>query len=173
VVRTHNRAIGFLLSIIVLSTGVVGRSVAEGRCPPGQYPIGGQGAGGCAPTGAGSGGSGDPVPTGRWHKTWGAVAFSKSGDAGAVVGKMSKAEAVAGAVEKCSQWGATDCKEGLTFKNQCAAVIQADKSLGTRLDTGATKEIALERATAACRKSGSHSCTTIYAECSMPYFERF
>ncbi|TGS15267.1 DUF4189 domain-containing protein, partial [Mesorhizobium sp. M1C.F.Ca.ET.187.01.1.1] len=22
---------------------------AEGRCPPGQYPIGGQGVGGCAP----------------------------------------------------------------------------------------------------------------------------
>lgn len=123
--------------------------------------------------GGGSGGSSDPVPTGRWHKTWGAVAFSTSGDAGAVVGKMSKDEAVAGAIEKCAQWGATDCKAGLTFKNQCAAVIQADRSLGTKLNTGATKEIALQRATESCKKAGSSSCTQVYSDCSMPAFEKF
>lgn len=80
-----------VLIVLLIFASVPLVASAEGRCPTGQYPIGGQGVGGCAPTGAISGGSGDPVPTGRWHKTWGAVAFSKSDDAGAVVGKMSKA----------------------------------------------------------------------------------
>lgn len=49
---------------------------AEGRCPPGQFPVGGQGMEGCAPIPGGGGDSGPaaPVPTGEWEMRWGAIA---------------------------------------------------------------------------------------------------
>jgi len=53
---------------------------AEGGCPPGSYPIGGQGVQGCAPIpGAGGGVSQQspsprPRPLGEWIRTWGGVA---------------------------------------------------------------------------------------------------
>ncbi|WP_343034348.1 MULTISPECIES: DUF4189 domain-containing protein [Stenotrophomonas] len=173
----HRSAAARLGIMVLLASALLAvptfQAAAEGRCPPGQYPVGGQGVGGCAPTGGGASGSSDPVPTGRWHQTWGAVAFSNSGDAGAVAGKLTKSEAVAAAIDKCAQWGASDCQADFTFKNQCAAVIQADKALGTRLNTGATKEIALQRATESCKKAGSKVCAEVYAECSMPYFEKY
>lgn len=148
-------------------------SLAEGRCPPGQYPIGGQGAGGCAPVPASGGDSQSPVPTGRWIKTWGAIATSAGGDAGVSKGKLSKNEAARESLERCSKWGATDCKVGLTYKNQCVAAVAADKGLGTKLNTGATIEAATERATEDCRRAGSGTCKLEYSGCSEPYFEKF
>lgn len=61
---------------LLLCLFVTGEARAEGRCPPGQYPIGGQGVGGCAPIpGSGTGGvQSGPIATGRWIKTWGAIA---------------------------------------------------------------------------------------------------
>lgn len=44
---------------------------AEGGCPAGQYPIGGQGVQGCAPIPSAGSGGGDLRPNGRWIKTWG------------------------------------------------------------------------------------------------------
>jgi hypothetical protein len=71
-------------------------AVAEGGCPPGMYPIGGQGVQGCAPIPGASGASSQqlpaplPRPTGRWHKTWGAMAIGRDGDTGVSKGKDSK-----------------------------------------------------------------------------------
>lgn len=149
-------------------------ALAEGRCPPGQYPIGGQGVGGCAPIpGADGGSTAEPKPTGRWIKTWGAVATSPSGDAGAAKDKLSKSEATKEATAQCSQWGATDCKVALTYKNQCVAAVAADKGLGTKLSTGGTIEKATEFANLECKKSGSQTCKVIYTACTEPYFEKF
>jgi len=60
---------------------------AEGNCPPGYYPIGGQGVQGCAPISsqpaAGQGASvpaPPPRPSGEWIKTWGALAQSPASD---------------------------------------------------------------------------------------------
>ncbi len=93
---------------------------AEGRCPPGQYPIGGQGAGGCAPIPAGGSGAESPRPTGRWIKTWGAFAASPSGIAGAASGWRKKVDAGSAAVRSCSDAGGRDCQVKFTYKNQCA-----------------------------------------------------
>lgn len=107
---------------------------AEGRCPPGQYPIGGQGVGGCAPmpgSNGGDAGSSGPVATGRWIKTWGAIATAVStGDMGASVGRRSKQEASSEALSRCASHGARDCKVGTTYKNQCVAY--ADPERGVR-----------------------------------------
>ncbi|WP_343238094.1 DUF4189 domain-containing protein [Stenotrophomonas rhizophila] len=165
---------GRCLVMVALGTFIPLSASAEGRCPPGQYPVGGQGVGGCAPIpSSGGGDSGSPVPTGRWIKTWGAIAVSSSGDAGASKGKMSKAEASKDAIAQCSQWGAKDCKIELAYKNQCAAVIQADKGKGTKLNTGAEEKTAIERATLDCKKSGSETCKVIYSGCTDPYFEKY
>jgi hypothetical protein len=148
-------------------------AAAEGGCPPGQYPIGGQGVLGCAPIAEGGGAAHRAVPTGRWIKTWGAIATSKSGDAGASKGKMTKADAAQEAIAQCAQWGATDCKVGLAYKNQCVAVIQADKGMGSKLDTGADEAVAIERATRECKRVGSTTCKVLYSSCSDPVFEAF
>lgn len=60
---------------------------AEGGCPAGSYPIGGQGVQGCAPIpSSGSSSSEGPRPNGRWIKTWGALASAPNGASGASVG---------------------------------------------------------------------------------------
>lgn len=48
---------------------------AKGRCPPGQYPVGGQGVGGCAPIpGYGGNQTAQPAPPpidpGRYEDAW-------------------------------------------------------------------------------------------------------
>ena len=76
-----------VIGIAMLGTNVV---FAEGGCPPGMYPIGGQGVQGCAPIpGAQGGGPGSsvsapapPRPTGEWITTWGALAGAVEGKQG-------------------------------------------------------------------------------------------
>ncbi|HFK2948040.1 TPA: DUF4189 domain-containing protein [Stenotrophomonas maltophilia] len=118
-------AASLVAAIVVAGAALTSESVrAEGRCPPGQYPIGGQGVGGCAPI-PGSGTDGvqsGPIATGRWIKTWGAIAGAAStGDMGASVGRRSKREAVSEALARCATHGAKDCKIDTTYKNQCVA----------------------------------------------------
>lgn len=64
-----------LASSLIL--GVAYQAFAEGNCPPGYCPIGGQGARGCAPIPGAASGSGTTAeiqlasPTGKWVRTWG------------------------------------------------------------------------------------------------------
>ncbi|KHL51364.1 hypothetical protein OZ10_20095, partial [Xanthomonas cannabis pv. cannabis] len=77
-------ALLFILVFLSLET------FAEGNCPPGYYPIGGQGAAGCAPIPqGGSGESAAPRAAGKWIKTWGAFAMSPNGTMGTSSGKLS------------------------------------------------------------------------------------
>lgn len=79
---------------------------AEGRCPPGQYPIGGQGVGGCAPIPGGEGAAtSGPRATGKWIKTWGAISLAPSGASGSSTGRVRKTEAVEEAQRKCAESG--------------------------------------------------------------------
>lgn len=152
---------------------------AEGRCPPGSYPVGGQGVGGCAPTGAGAGGSsGSSVPraTGRWHKTWGSVASSDStGDAGASVGRPNKSEAEQQAVLQCQRGGASDCRTLMTYKNQCVAVAGPPRGMrGGGAGRAGTIEDASRRAMAECTKNGDGApCSIKYSDCSKPVYEYY
>lgn len=72
-----------LLASCLLLLGGVDRAWAEGNCPPGYYPIGGQGARGCAPIPGGATGSTGSseirlaTPTGKWTKTWGQLRSRK------------------------------------------------------------------------------------------------
>lgn len=62
-----------LFTLLLLGASHV--AFAEGGCPAGQYPIGGQGVQGCAPIPSAGSGGGDLRPNGRWIKTWGAISI--------------------------------------------------------------------------------------------------
>lgn len=117
-----------------------------------------------------------PVPTGRWIKTWGAIASSPSSGGGSSVGKFSKAEAEREALEHCSEQGVSDCKVALTYRNQCVAFAFPLSGKGSNsINTGKTIEIASRDAKDKC-ESGAGSdakCQIIYSACSEPFFERY
>jgi len=153
---------------------------AEGGCPAGMYPIGGQGVQGCAPIPGASGSTSQqlpalpPRPTGQWHKTWGAMAIGRGGDTGVSKGRDSKREAEEVALAQCATWGADDCKVMLAYENQCAAIATPKgSSTGSSFAGGPTVESASETAMKSCREEGGMQCEIVYSDCSEPRFERF
>lgn len=152
-----------------------GDAAAEGGCPPGRYPIGGQGVQGCAPIPSNSAPMA-PRPDGKWITTWGAIASSAStGSTGVSTGKRRKSEALGEAMTVCARKGATDCKEDITYKNGCVALVDppVGSSFQGGIATAATVERALELATQRCREGGAPTCTVVHTNCSEPIFKRF
>lgn len=170
-----------LASFLIL--GVAHQSFAEGNCPAGYYPIGGQGARGCAPIpGAATGGGTSAEiqlgsPTGKWVRTWGAIASSKNTqDAGVSTGKRAKDLAEQEALSKCASGGARDCKVDLAYFNQCASwVVPSGRSGGGQSGVagGPTPERALFAARLMCRNDQQGECVEFYANCTKPIFEEF
>ncbi len=161
---------------------------AEGRCPPGQYPIGGGGAGGCAPIPAGS--SGDTprsVPTGEWETRWGAIAEESAPRSpgtplatGVSESKKSKREATKVALDECKKVGGQKCTISLTYYNQCVALAdpvmeqlrsKGGKSTGYRAETAdLAKSLALKECEGL---DGGQKCRIIYSACSLSEFKKY
>lgn len=159
---------------------------AEGRCPPGQYPIGDQNVGGCAPIpGAGGGAAPAPVATGKWETRWGAIAEDRSANdrgvpvsTGAAESKKSKREAIAAAVKQCEAGGGKKCVASIVYYNQCAAMADTDKvqaALGMKSAThrAPTLKEAESMALARCKENSGGECTIFYSACSMSEFKPF
>lgn len=86
---------------------------AEGNCPPGFYPVCGQGVQGCAPIPGSQANTPTGVarPQGRWIDGWGAVASSASThDTGFSSGIRSRSGAEKMAIQRCSEDCARDCR---------------------------------------------------------------
>lgn len=169
-----------ILALAMLTMAFVGlrseSAYAEGRCPPGQYPIGDDRAPGCAPIPAGGGTSDSgPKPTGRWIKTWGAIATAANGDAGASVKQRSQSAASRDALSQCGRMGANDCKVVMSYKNQCVAMVTpATLDRGGAVTSRAeTEKIASNLAMDICTSRGSSGCKVFYSACSEPIFEVF
>lgn len=153
---------------------------AEGNCPPGHYPIGGQGVQGCAPIPGAAASQQRAVPqpaapTSRWGTRWGAVAASDStSDAGAAAGRRAKAAAISDAMADCRRNGAPDCKIMAEYSNQCFAWVSPDggdgKGLGG-LGEGMTPELALKKAMSYCDNPKGNGCKVAYSACSLPELE--
>lgn len=153
---------------------------AEGRCPPGQYPVGDQNAGGCAPI-PGAAQSAQPAPTGTWETRWGAIVEDPNNlSTGASVSQKSKRAAVSAATDECRRIGGNKCKLRLAYYNQCAAI--ADPTANARgmvsgesvAFTAATIEDAKSGARSRCESAGGgQQCTVIYSACSMSEFRKF
>lgn len=171
----------FLLALSIVSPANLR---AEGACPPGFYPIGGQGVQGCAPIpGSSSSSQGSasiptpPSPTGRWHDAWGAVAGSNSTSwVGSATDQASRTRAEKIALEKCAEEGATDCSVLMSYYNQCFVwVVPRTKARGARsgMGTGQTLKIATQAANRKCSDPAGGACEVFYSDCAEPTFEKF
>ncbi|MBV6854413.1 DUF4189 domain-containing protein [Xanthomonas euvesicatoria pv. eucalypti] len=169
-----------LYFLIAYSTNVL----AEGSCPPGQYPIGGQGIAACAPIPQGNSSSEQSYPSGKWVKTWGAVAVGTLNNTpyyGVPTGRKSKSDATKDALNLCAKKGPTNCKVTLTYFNQCAAIAEPQNASGEVDMKGnviavgkASLEEAKQYATEECQKDNKTSeCKVIYNKCSEPFFKEF
>ncbi|MDG6401294.1 DUF4189 domain-containing protein [Pseudomonas quasicaspiana] len=175
----------FKISIIISCLIFVIDAKAEQGCPPGQYPIGGQGAIACAPLPQQSVQQ-QPRPSGKWIKTWGAIAMGSSDSIptyGVTTGKLSKDEAEEDALNRCASRGQTNCQIGLSYKNQCAAVAEPQIN-GNPFAGGISEfmghgtvlkasDMALERCKQHNKSTPSAECKVIYTACSEPIFENF
>jgi len=172
-------------TLLLLVTTVFGfapaSTMAEGACPPGYYPIGGQGVQGCAPIPGAAGGSAPAPaatgPSGRWNDTWGAIAESPSTELiGAGKNQSSRARAEREALRKCSSEGARDCKVLVAYKNQCAAMLAptvAGNGSHTGAGRGPTLNEAIGAAKQACVDGRGGQCRVLYTDCAEPTFEKF
>lgn len=152
-----------------------------GSCPPGFYPIGGQGVQGCAPIpGASSGSAAAPVdarpmPTGEWLTTWGAVAESPTSNlVGTSANKRSKELAESEAIRKCAAEGSRDCRTTVSYYNQCVAFSAPSSGKGRgSVNTAVDMDTVKARALRSCKDVGGGSCIIAYSECSNPVFREF
>lgn len=170
-----------IFGLLVMSS----HAFAEGACPPGQYPIGGQGVVGCAPIpGASDGGpSPAPRPTGKWETRWGAVVEDNTSAnlaTGTSVSRKSKRDAIDAATEVCERMGGRKCKTRITYYNQCVALAdpteEARRNGATQTMASAeqTLELAKSRALSKCESAGSgQQCSIVYSDCSMSEFKSF
>ena len=166
----------YLVCSAVLSLCLTaGVAFAEGNCPAGYYPIGGQGVQGCAPINGGGGSVGDsaPRPAVRWQKTWGAQSSSTNGIAYSVTGKSSKSEAERDAVRGCRQLGGIGCEAMFTYKNQCYAVARVGGGKGDYFARAGSIRRARAVATEGCRTQGGTDCEILNAECTEPRFIKY
>lgn len=160
---------------------------AEGGCPPGQYPIGGQGVVGCAPIPGGSGGAA-PVskPTGEWETRWGAIAEDYSANergvpaaTGASDSRRSKREANEAALAQCNQLGGQKCKVVMSYHNQCVAIAdpkpvsQGGRGGKSVVYRAQTEDLAKSEAMKRCSPDGRGECSLIYSACSVSVFKKY
>ncbi|MBA0280787.1 DUF4189 domain-containing protein [Stenotrophomonas maltophilia] len=168
---------GLWLFLLLLGIAPIDSVVAEGRCPPGQYPIGDQGVGGCAPIPGAGGGTREPEPAGQWHKTWGAIASSPStAEAGVATGRATKEDAERVALEGCGMHAARDCRILIAYRNQCAAwVVPQSQGNGARggVASGQDLKEAIVQAQKICVDPTGTQCKVAYSACSEPVYEAF
>ncbi|MBB5864619.1 DUF4189 domain-containing protein [Xanthomonas sp. 3058] len=154
-------------------------ALAEQGCPPGQYPIGGQGAAACAPIPQGNSINQAPRPLGKWLKTWGAIAHDPvDGVLGVSSGKISKRDAEKDALMKCTEAGGTRCKDWASYQNQCAAVAGPQKNGvnvagALQFSRGPSLEDVKHNAENECASSSGLTCAILYSNCSEQVFKSY
>ncbi|MFL8003125.1 DUF4189 domain-containing protein [Xanthomonas vasicola] len=152
-----------------------GYAAAQG-CPVGQYQIGGQGAVACAPIPQESPMQQERRPSGKWLKTWGAIAGDGASNLGVSTGKLSKEEAQQDSLMNCKESSQKECSVLFSYKNQCAAVTQPERigKITLGVTAGASIEAASEHAMSICKKDNPGAdCKIVYTACTDPVFKRF
>ncbi|PPT19758.1 DUF4189 domain-containing protein [Xanthomonas arboricola] len=158
---------------------------AEGGCPAGQYPIGGQGAITCAPIPQGSVQQ-KSRPSGKWIKTWGAIAMGSIDSTTSyevTSGKSSKSEAEQDALRRCASHGEDNCEIALSYENQCAVIAEPQidgkpLSKGFVRFTGAetvskASGIALRNCKSENSTTANVECKIVYKNCTEQFFQEF
>jgi hypothetical protein len=157
-------------ALLLAMTGLLcnGLAHAEGNCPPGQYPVGGQGWQGCNPIpGYRNQQQGPQQPAPQWESRWGAIATStQDGILGVSTDKRSEREASRVAMQDCQSKGGVKCKVDAAYDNQCAAVVVGDG--GYNVQNASTLDRAVATGMKTCRDGGLANCHAYYTACSLP-----
>lgn len=113
-----------------------------------------------------------PVPTGRWQKTWGAIAMDEvAGNVGTSVDMDSRRDAEQEAMRRCQKPNSVGCKVRITYRNQCVALAWSDQpGHPGGLVSGPGLYSVREEAVRECRKNGGGTCAIVHSECSDPKF---
>ena len=169
---------------------IAGSALAEQGCPPGQIPAqAGGSVTSCGPIPEGyyqQQESSPPRPSGKWIRTWGAIAvgsIDSTTSYGVTTGKLSKSEAELDAMRRCASHGETNCKVGLAYENQCAVIVEPHIN-GRPFPTGfirivgrATVPEASKAALEICKEDNKTTpqakCEIVYNACSDPLFQSF
>ena len=163
-----------LLGVLLLCTGA---SHAEGNCPDGYYPIGGDSPGapqGCAPIpGYGQGQQQQPqqqqAPQHQWASMFGAVATDSNkskGVLGIATNKASRSDAEQAALADCKAQGGDQCVIDAWYTNGCAAMVVGHP--GYTVKTAPTESDAVQAGMSSCTGSGYTNCHLYYSGCSPP-----
>lgn len=171
--RRRKGWIPILVAVLLLFAHA--QACAEGNCPQGYYPIGGQGVQGCAPIPGGA----QPAPQGaaqepemRWEHRWGAVAHSEIQDvAGVAKSETSRQAAESRALDDCAQERADDCRLVAVYANACVAwVLPRSVVAGSRggIAIDLLPGAAMRKAQANCLDPAGKGCTSFYEDCSTP-----
>ncbi|MCP3044108.1 DUF4189 domain-containing protein [Xanthomonas euvesicatoria] len=169
-----SRILYLFIFCILLSSCL--NAYAEGNCPPGYYPIGGQGVVGCAPMGGGGQPSGNQLsPTGQWDTRWGAFAIDReAGIVGTSANRKTKSDARKEAKRACEEQGGKKCDPYFFYKNQCAAIANssvANKSMFSRAENLDEVE---KNALAGCSaEAGGAKCVIMYSGCSKSEYRSY
>ena len=144
------------------------QSHAEGGCPAGMVPEGGQGAMSCRPLpGYSQGGTqAQPgAPSMHWVSRWGAIALDAQVTrfSGASHDKASREEAEQVAMKNCLDQGAAQCQLISVYANGCVALAASDSVFGA-----ASRNTIPESARAAMTQCGEATCRVIYSRCTRP-----
>ncbi|AZQ54614.1 DUF4189 domain-containing protein [Burkholderia cenocepacia] len=156
----------FTLALLVTTFCI--QAYAEGGCPPGTVPQGGQGTTGCMPiSGYGQPGNraipGAPLNV-TFIERWGAVALDaqETHNIGASHDKASRAEAEQIAMKNCLDLGSKKCELVSAYSNRCVAVAKADTHYSVA--TNLTKPEAEKTVLGLCEDA---SCKVVYSQCSL------
>jgi len=155
-------------AIFVIALLVSGGALAEGGCPPGQYPQQGQGWRTCVPIPGYQTEQAVQPPPPAYASRWGAVASTIGGDAvfGIVADQPGRDVAEKAAIAECSRRGGQDCQLNFTYANQCLAVMEIPNHPNQPF-TGGTEDEATSQGLDYCKTNGILGCRVYYSGCSL------
>ncbi|WP_431123614.1 DUF4189 domain-containing protein [Variovorax paradoxus] len=140
-----------------------------GFCPPGtiDHNNGRAAAIVCSPIpGYGQQQAPQPPPQ-QWERRWGAIATDiPKGIVEAITDKSSKREAEQAAMANCAAKSGSPCKLEIAYDNECVAMAAGSRAIG--INTGDTKNAAIQRAMRSCNSVSTPDCRIYYSACSLP-----
>ncbi|RQS22278.1 DUF4189 domain-containing protein [Burkholderia sp. Bp8992] len=156
------------LAFMVTAFSFCTHAYAEGGCPPGTVPQGGQGTTSCRPI-PGYGQPGNQAIPGAplnvtYIERWGAVALDaqETHNIGASHDKASRSEAEQIAMKNCLDLGSRKCELVSAYSNRCVAVAKADTHYSVA--TSLTRPEAEKSVIGLCEDA---SCKVVFSSCSL------
>ena len=179
-------SIRFLTSLALLGWLVFCAQIAhaEGRCPPGYFPVGDiRTSYGCAPIPGYESNVPQPSapqdtgpstlqrPPQSSQATWGAIGYStENGTAGLALNNyLTKDAAEDAALKRCADLGGTNCVVAMAFYDQCGAAARSSLIFSTAggVDVAQATDRVIARCQKATEKAGlSESCVVTWTGCT-------